>query len=67
VVGMVGPSGAGDPAKIEGQPHAAHIAYAAQPEMRRPLPDDRAAVPAAGDGERPLPHARRTIDGGAEG
>ena len=69
VVGMVGTSGAGDHAIIEGQAHAtqAQIAYAAQPEMRCPLPDDRAAVPAADDGERPLSHARRTIDGGAEG
>jgi hypothetical protein len=67
VVGMVGTSGAGDNAKIEGQPHAAQIAYAAQPEMRCPQPQDRAAVPAAGDGERPLSHAWRTIDGGAEG
>jgi hypothetical protein len=34
VVGMVGTSDAGDHAKIEGQPHAAQIAYAAQPERR---------------------------------
>jgi hypothetical protein len=67
VVGMVGTSGARDHAKIEGQPHGTQIAYAAQPEMRCPQPYDRAAVPAAGDGEWPLPHARRTIDGGAEG
>jgi hypothetical protein len=67
VVGMVGPSGAGDHAKIEGQPHAAQIAYAAQPEMRRPLPDDRAAVPTGSNAERSMPDARRAIDGGAEG
>jgi hypothetical protein len=67
VVGMVGTPGAGDHAKIEGQPHAAQIAYAAQPEMRCPLPDDRAAVPAGSNAERSMPDARRTIDGGAEG
>jgi hypothetical protein len=69
VVGMVGTSGAGDHAKIEGQAHAtqAQIGYARQPEMRCPQPQDRAAVPAAGDGKRPLSHAWRTIDGGAEG
>jgi len=67
VVGMVGTSGAGDHAKIEGQPHAAQIAYAAQREMRCPLPDDRAAVPTGSNAERSMPDARRTIDGGAEG
>jgi hypothetical protein len=38
VVGMVGTSGAGDHAKIEGQAHASHaqIGYAQQPEMRCP-------------------------------
>jgi hypothetical protein len=69
VVGMVGTSGAGGHAKIEGQAHAtqAQIGYTQQSEMRCPQPQDRAAVPAAGDGERPLSHAWRTIDGGAEG
>jgi hypothetical protein len=67
VVGMVGTSGPGDHAKIEGQPHAAQIAYAAQPEMRCPLPDDRAAVPTGSNAERSMPDARRTIDGSAEG
>jgi hypothetical protein len=69
VVGMVWTSGAGDHAKIEGQAHAtqAQITYAAQPEMRCPLPDDRAAVPTGSDAERSMPDARRTIDGGAEG
>jgi len=67
VVGMVGTSGAGDHAKIEGQPHARQIADARQPEMRCPLPDDRAAVPTGSNAERSMPDARRTIDGGAEG
>jgi hypothetical protein len=59
VVGMVGTSGAGDHAKIEGQAHAtqAQIGYAQQPEMRCPQPQDRAAVPAAGDGEWSMPDA----------
>ena len=47
--------------------HAAQIAYAAQPEMRCPLPDDRAAVPTGSNAERSMPDARRTIDEGAEG
>jgi hypothetical protein len=59
--------GAGDHAKIEGQPRAAQIAYAAQPEMRCPLPNDRAAVPTGSNAERSMPDARWTIDGGAEG
>jgi hypothetical protein len=67
VVGVVGTPGAGDHTKIEGQPHAAQIAYAAQPEMRCVLPDDRAAVPIGSNAERSMPDARRTIDGGAEG
>jgi thiol-disulfide isomerase/thioredoxin len=69
VVGMVGTSGAGGHAKIEGQAHAtqAQIGYAQQPEMRCPLPDDRAAVPTGSNAERSMPDARRTIDGGAEG
>jgi hypothetical protein len=67
LVGVVG-SPSGDHVNIEGQAHAqAQIGYAQQPEMRCPQPQDRAAVPAAGDGERPLSHAWRTIDGGAEG
>jgi hypothetical protein len=69
LVGVVVGAPSGDHVKVEGQAHAtqAEIGYAQQPEMRCPQPQDRAAVPAAGDGERPLSHARRTIDGGAEG
>jgi hypothetical protein len=68
LVGVVG-SPSGDHEKIEGQAHAtqAQIGHAQQPEMRCPQPQDRAAVPAAGDGERSVPDARRAIDGGAEG
>jgi hypothetical protein len=53
--------------KIERQPHAAQISYAAQPEMRRPLPDDRAAVPTGSNAERSMPDAPRMIDWGAQG
>jgi hypothetical protein len=44
VVGMVGRSGAGDHAKIEGQPHARQIGDARQPEMRCPLPVARRTI-----------------------
>jgi hypothetical protein len=66
---MVGRSGAGDHAKIEGQAHATQtqIGYAQQPEMRRLQPQDRAAVPTGSNAERSAPDARRTIDGGPEG
>jgi hypothetical protein len=67
VVGMVGTSGAGDHAKIEGQPHATQIAHAPQPEMWCPLPDHRTAVPERRDAEWPVPDARRPIDGRSEG
>jgi hypothetical protein len=67
VVGMVGTSGAGDRTKLEDQPHARQIADARQPEMRCPLPDDRAAVPTGSNAERSMPDAWRTIDGGAKG
>ena len=67
VVGMVGTSGGGDPAKIEDRCHARQIADAPQPEMWGPLPDHRTAVPAGGDGEWPLPDARRPIKGRSEG
>jgi hypothetical protein len=67
VVGLVEPAGGRDRTKLEDQPHARQIADAQQPEMRCPQPQDRAAVPKCSDGERSMPDARRTIDGGAEG
>jgi hypothetical protein len=66
-VGVVEPAGGGDRIKLEDQRHARQIADARQPEMRCPLPDDRAAVPTGSNAERSMPDARRTIDGGAEG
>jgi hypothetical protein len=67
VVGVVGTPGAGDHAKIEGQPQAAQIAHAPQPAMWGSLPDDRAAVPKRGQGERPLPDARWNEPRSSEG
>jgi hypothetical protein len=65
VVGLVHPPGGGDRTKSEDQPHAKQIAHAPQPEMRRAdaEPDP---VPVASHAERPLPNARRPVDGSAE-
>ena len=66
VVGVVEPAGGGDSAKSEDQPHAKQIAHAPQPAM--PCPDaTREPVPVAGNAERPLPAARRSVAGRAEG
>jgi hypothetical protein len=67
VVGVVEPPGGGDRTKLEDRCHAGQIARAPQPEMWCPLPDDRAAMPERSDGERPLPDARRQIEGRSEG
>jgi hypothetical protein len=66
VVGMVETPGGGDRAKSEEQPHAKQIAHAHQPTLRSP-DADRQPVQVAGDAERPLPLARRTIPGPSEG
>ena len=66
VVGVVECPGGGDCAKSKDQPHAKQIAHAPQPEMRR-ADAERERVPVAGDAERPLPAARRTVAGSAEG
>lgn len=65
VVGVVGTPGGGDRAKSEDQPHAKQIAHAPQPTMWR---EDtvREPMPIAGDAERPLPNARRSVAGCAE-
>jgi hypothetical protein len=65
VVGVVEPAGGGDRAKLENQSHAKQIAHASQPEMWR-ADEEREPMPIAGDAERPLPHARRTIAGRSE-
>jgi hypothetical protein len=62
VVGTVEAPGGRVRAKLEDQPHAKQIAYAPQPEMRR-ADTEREPVPVAGDGERPLPDARRPVPG----
>jgi hypothetical protein len=66
VVGVVEPAGGGDRAKLEDQPHAKQIAHAPEPAMRR-ADQGREPVPVAGDGERPLPAARRPVAGRAKG
>jgi hypothetical protein len=67
VVGVVGTPEGGGHAKIGDRCDARQIANAPQPEMWGPLPDHRTAVPAGGDGEWPLPDARRPIEGRSEG
>jgi hypothetical protein len=66
VVGAVTTTGGGDRAQSEEQPHAGQISHAPEPAMSCPDPV-RSPVPIAGDGERPLPHARRVVSGSAEG
>jgi hypothetical protein len=66
VVGVVETPGGGDRAKLEDQPHAKQIAHAPQPAMRR-ADAEREPVPIAGDAERPLPDARRTVAGRTQG
>jgi hypothetical protein len=66
VVGVIGTPGGGDKAKREGQPHAKQISHAPQPPMWR-LDEGQEPVPVAGDAERPLPDARRTITGCSQG
>jgi hypothetical protein len=66
VVGMVEQGGSGRPGgvrrKTEDQPHAKQLGHASEPEMRRENPE-RESLSVTSDGERPLPHARRGIDG----
>src|SRR6266576_3704207 len=50
----------------ERQQNAKQIAHAPQPAMRSPNAE-REPVPVAGDAERPMPDARRTIPGSTEG
>jgi hypothetical protein len=66
VVGVVVPEGGGGAEKTEDQPHAKQIGHAQQPAMWCPDPE-REPMPVAFDAERPLPHARRLVDGGTEG
>jgi hypothetical protein len=66
VVGVVGTPGDGDRAKPEEQPHAKQIAHAPQPAVWS-ADQEREPVPVAGDGERPLPDARRDVARRSEG
>jgi hypothetical protein len=50
----------------ESQQDAEQIAHAPHPEVRSPNAE-RELVPSAGDAERPMPDARRTIPGSPEG
>jgi hypothetical protein len=66
VVGMVETPGGGDRAKSEDQPHAKQITHAPQRAVWS-ADKEREPVPIAGNAERPLPTARRTIPGRSEG
>jgi hypothetical protein len=66
VVGVVEAPGGGDRAKLKDQPSAKQIAHAPQPSMWS-ADAEREPLPVAGDAERPLPDARRTVARRAEG
>ena len=66
VVGVVETPGGGDRPKSEDQPHAKQLAHAPEPAMWS-ADKERETVPIASDAERPLPDARRAIDGRSEG
>lgn len=66
IVGVVETPGGGDRLKLEEQPHARQITDAPQLAMRR-ADAEQEPVLIAGDAERPLPDARRAIDGRSEG
>ena len=66
VVGVVETPGGGDRPKSEDQPHAKQLAHAPEPAMWS-TDKERETVPIASNAERPLPDARRAIDGRSEG
>ena len=66
VIGAIETPGGGARPKLEDQPHAKQIAYAAQPSMRCP-DQEREPLSVTSDAERPLPSARRTVAGSTEG
>ena len=66
VVGMVETPGGGDRGKSEDQPHAEQITHAPQQAMWS-ADKEREPLPVAGDAERSLPDARRTVPGSSEG
>jgi hypothetical protein len=66
IVGAVETPGGGASSKVEEQPHAKSIAHAHEPALRG-TDTTREPLPVASDGERPMPDARRTFAGSAEG
>ena len=66
VVGVVENSGKGSQAKSEDQCDAKQIAHAPQPTMRS-ADTGRQPLSVTSDAERPMPDARRNVDGSAEG
>src|SRR3974390_2166250 len=66
IVGNVESRGGGDRPKSEDQPHAKQIGHAPQPAVWS-ADKKREPVPLAGNAERPLPHARRTVARRSEG
>jgi hypothetical protein len=66
VVGVVEPPGGGDQSKSEDQPHAKQLTDASQLPMWSE-DKERERVPIARDAERPMPDARRTLNGRSEG
>jgi hypothetical protein len=66
VVGTIEAPGGGGAGKSEDQPHAKQIAHASQPAVWS-ADAQREPVPLASDVKRPLPDARRTVVGRAEG
>jgi len=66
VVGVLETAGARNAAQLEDQADARQITHAPQPSVRSE-DKEREPVSIARDAERPLPDARRTIDGRAKG
>jgi hypothetical protein len=66
VVGVVEQAGGGDRSKSQDQAHARQITHAPQPAVWSE-DKERQSVPVSGDAERPVPNARRAIDGRSEG
>jgi hypothetical protein len=66
VVGAIQTPGGGDRPKSADQPHARQIAHAPQPAVWS-ANKKRTPVPIGGDGQRPLPDARRDVPGRSEG
>jgi hypothetical protein len=66
IVGTVDTAGGGVKKKSQDQPHAKPIAYAPEPTLWGEN-KERQPLPIAGNAERPLPDARRTVTGRSKG